>query len=184
MVSEAIGRYRSATERDVDDIAALVEVCYRSEESARTWTSEYHLVTGERSSPAEVARSVTGPGSLMLVGEVAGEIASCCRLVAITRERVQLGLLCVHPALQSRGLGSELLEAAARTAREHFGARTLSLQVLSPRIELRAWYERIGFHETGERVALSEEIEPALALVRDLEFVVYERDLENPRPPT
>lgn len=173
----AIGHYRDATERDIDHIFELVEVCYRSEESSRRWTSEYHLVKGTRSSPEEIDQSVTGSESLMIVGEVDGVLASCCRLSAKPHKRVQLGLFCVRPELQSRGLGAELLNAATSTARERFDARALSLQVLSPRVELRAWYERIGFRETGERIAFFEEADPSLALVRDLEFVVYERDL-------
>ncbi len=173
----ALAHYRDASVSDIDHLVELVETCYRSEESARTWTSEYRLVKGNRSSPDEIAESVNGSGSLMIVGEVESALASCCRLTTKPQRRVQLGLFCVRPELQSRGLGSELLETAIRTARERFDALALSLHVLSVRDELRAWYERTGFHETGERLALAREMDASLALVRDLEFVVYEREV-------
>lgn len=177
------GHYRDATADDIDHIVKLVEFCYRSEESAQAWTSEYYLVKGRRSSKAEISRSVTGPDSMMIVGEVKGVLASCCRLTVAPRKRVHLGLFCVRPELQSKGLGSELLEAVTRTSRARFNADVLSLQVLSKRGELRAWYERIGFQETGEHFAFSKEGDPALALVGDLEFVVYERALKRASPP-
>ena len=177
-----IGHYRTATPDDIDLIVDLVEICYRSKSSAQSWTSEYYLVRGKRSSPSEIEQSVAGPDSMMIVGEVEGMLASCCRLMAAPLKRVHLGLFCVRPEFQSRGLGSELLELATSTSRERFDGEVLSLQVLSPRTELRAWYERTGFHETGERIAFSQEADPALALVEDLKFVVYERDLKRPLP--
>lgn len=177
------GHYRIATADDVDSIVELVETCYRSVESARAWTSEYAFVKGRRSSRAEIDSSVTGPESLMLVGQIDGALAGCCRLSVAPRGRVHLGLFCVRPELQSKGLGSELLEAASKASRELFDAEVLSLQVLSPRTELRAWYERVGFQETGEHIAFSMQVDPMLALVDNLEFVVYERNLKQSLPP-
>ncbi|HUY06175.1 MAG TPA: GNAT family N-acetyltransferase [Acidimicrobiales bacterium] len=157
----------------------LVEICYRSESSARTWTSEFSLVQGPRTSRVEIERSVTGIDSMILVGEFGGVLASCCRLTRAPRQRAHLGLFCVRPHLQSQGLGSELLEEALSVARQRFDANVISLQVLAPRTELRAWYERIGFHETGERLSFSNAVGPTFALVGDLEFVIYERALNG-----
>lgn len=172
--------YRVANGDDLEEIVALVETCYRSAQSAETWTSEYRLVSGRRSSPDEIGQSIAGPGSVMIVGELDAAIVSCCRLTDARRGRVHLGLLCVRPDLQSQGLGSALLETAVAIAKDRFCARELSLQVLAPRVELRAWYERAGFQETGVRLAFSEQVDPTLALVEDLEFVVYARHLTGP----
>ena len=98
------GYYRDATADDIDHIVKLVEFCYRSEESAQAWISEYSLVKGRRSSKAEISRSVTGPNSMMIVGEVKGILASCCRLTVAPRKRVHLGLFCVGQRFRAKVL--------------------------------------------------------------------------------
>jgi len=61
-----------------------------------------------------------------------------------------LDLLYVRPAARGRGLGTELLRAAAEHVRDA-GAGTLALEVLESNAGARRMYERLGFR-TVERV--------------------------------
>jgi len=56
--------------------------------------------------------------------------------------------LAVDPALQGRGVGEALLEAAAAEAARR-GARRLTLRVLAPNAPARRLYERCGFVVEG-----------------------------------
>jgi ribosomal protein S18 acetylase RimI-like enzyme len=56
--------------------------------------------------------------------------------------------LAVDPALQGRGVGAALVEAAAAEAARR-GARRLALRVLAPNAEVRRLYERCGFVVEG-----------------------------------
>ena len=47
-------RFAYATLADVDSVAALIERAYRGAEAARGWTNESEILTGPRSSAAEV----------------------------------------------------------------------------------------------------------------------------------
>lgn len=174
-----IGRYRVATTNDVDAIVDLVELAYRSDSSAGGWTTEAHLVRGTRTSVTEITNAVQRPDSCMLVGELDNSIVSCCRLTRNAAERVHFGMFCVDPLRQSNGLGRELLDRALLEAHQRFEATTVTLYVIAQRDELRRWYEHVGFAPTGERVPFSHEADPALALVAELEFVVYERKIDG-----
>lgn len=171
-------RYRSATSGDADTIAAIVESAYRSTEVAG-WTTEAHLVGGTRTSEDEITAAIQSDNSCLLIGELDEIIVSCCRLLSVG-DAVHLSMFCVAPSRQGAGLGDELLRSVVAEARDRFGARRLTLQVISTRVELRRWYERHGFASTGERLPLSSAIDPALALVPGLDFTVYEREIGRP----
>lgn len=173
--------YRVADIVDVMKITDLIETCFRSDLSRRGWTTEADLIGGARTTPDEIESHITHTAGAILVGETDGTLISCCRLQRLENNRVLLGMLCVHPLHQGGGLGRELLDFATSFAITHLNARTLTLLVLDSRFELRAWYEKIGFIETGARLALEEEMDPGLALVPGLEFVVYERQLSDSR---
>jgi ribosomal protein S18 acetylase RimI-like enzyme len=55
----------------------------------------------------------------------------------------------VSPYLQAKGIGRELLLAAEAYAKQ-VNCHTLTMTVISTRLELINWYERRGFRATGE----------------------------------
>jgi RimJ/RimL family protein N-acetyltransferase len=82
-------------------------------------------------------------------GTVAGYVAlgTPTRLES-NRHVVLIRGLAVAPSHQRRGIGRQLVEAAATTARER-GARRLTLRVLAPNAAARALYEACGFVVEG-----------------------------------
>ncbi|WP_307845050.1 GNAT family N-acetyltransferase [Actinotalea solisilvae] len=142
-------------------MADLVHAAYRSEESRRGWTTESHLVGGQRVDATMVRDLVAADDGVVLVldapkpgaGDAAAEPAvpllACCHVER--RERTAyVGMFAVRPALQGRGLGRRMLAAAEDQARA-WSLTTLELTVLDHRPELLAWYERCGFALTGVR---------------------------------
>jgi GNAT superfamily N-acetyltransferase len=72
--------------------------------------------------------------------------------------RGYFGMLAVCPAQQGTGLGRRMVEAAEQRCRKH-GCHAMDINVLSLRPELRAFYRRLGYVETG-----SEEFRPSRPL--------------------
>ena len=70
-------------------------------------------------------------------------------IVSIGERRWRIIDILLLPAVRGRGVGSDLIDAVARAAREH-GAHDLVLTVLSTNAEARRLYLRLGFTETGE----------------------------------
>jgi ribosomal protein S18 acetylase RimI-like enzyme len=120
--------FRNAGLEDVAAVVQLVESAYRGESSRAGWTTEAHLLDGQRTDPEEVASLTRERLARLLLAQQAGELVGCV-LVRADREpqagaRViaQIGMFAVRPALQARGLGRALLAEAERVARTELGA--------------------------------------------------------------
>ena len=97
---------------------------------------------GTRTRPADVLVAELG-------GTVAGYIAIRPPTELEASRHVQhVNGLAVDPALQGRGVGRALLEAAAAEAGRR-GARRLTLRVLAPNVAARRLYESCGFVVEG-----------------------------------
>ena len=169
---------RFAGERDVPAIVALVESAYRGEASRAGWTSEAHLLDGQRTDADAVREAVRAPGSVMLVAEADGELVGCCRLERRPAAEVYFGLFSVQPGRQGRGWGGEILAEAERLARDDWGAKAMVMTVLAQRGELIAWYERRGYRRTGEsRPFPYGDARSGIPKRPDLSFVVLSKPL-------
>lgn len=140
--------FRAASEADVPALVALIESAYRGESSRRGWTTEAHLLGGQRTDPEAVGEVVAGPGSRMFAVERDGALAACCQ-VEHRGPYTYFGMFAVSPVLQGGGLGRTVLAEAERFAAEEWGAREMRMTVLSAREDLIAWYERRGYRRTG-----------------------------------
>lgn len=173
-------RLEPARAEDLTELHALIEQAYRGETARTGWSHEADLLTGPRTSEAEL-RSFLEAGESLLVWREGGAIRACVRLMNKGGGLAYLGMLTISPALQGAGLGKRLLAAAEDYAREQMGAERLEMQVFSRRRELLAFYDRRGYRPTGERRPFPyEEWPQAGALFEDLEFVVLEKSLLPP----
>jgi GNAT superfamily N-acetyltransferase len=82
-----------------------------------------------------------------LVAEENGAIVGCI-YVESEDDRGYFGMLSVTPAMQSRGIGRGLAEAAEAWARER-GCSAMDIWVLDLRPELPPLYRRWGYQEIG-----------------------------------
>lgn len=166
-----------ATPDDLPTVHRLVERAYRGETARAGWSHEADLLTGDRTSVAEL-QSFLDAGEHLLVWREGGTIRACVRLVQLAPDLVYLGMLTVDPDLQGEGLGKRLLAAAEAYARKDLGAERMEMQVFSRRRELLSFYARRGFLETGERRPFPyDEWPEAGAQFHDLEFTVLEKRL-------
>lgn len=173
--------YRFATLADVPAIVALVESAYRGEESERGWTSEAHLLGGQRTDPGMIEEALARPGTHILLAEEDGELVVCCEINAPGPDgktadprpslndpamdpvdhgcgpghsppaTAYFGMFSVKPSLQTGGYGKRVLAEAERVAREELGAEAMEMTVIRQRGPLIEWYERRGYVRTGER---------------------------------
>lgn len=71
-----------------------------------------------------------------------------CVYVELRGNRGYLGLLGVAPASQGKGLGRKLMGAAENYFRAA-GCLGIDLRIISPRTPLPAFYEHMGYRQTG-----------------------------------
>jgi ribosomal protein S18 acetylase RimI-like enzyme len=163
-----------ATEEDIPAINTLVHSCYRGEESFQGWTSEAKLLGGHRTTPDRLKREMNTPGSQILKGlDNNGEVIACV-LAEKDATKMHVGMLCVQPTLQGAGIGKQMMAAVADLARSE-NCTALQIHVLTARESLVGWYERHGFHKTGETEPFPEATHEFGIPRQPLEFYILEK---------
>ena len=172
-------RFRAADPADIPAIVALVESAYRGESGQRGWTTETHLLDGQRTDAESVAELIGRDESRVLLVEHEGALVACCHIER-QGQSGYFGMFAVRPELQMAGLGRGLLAEAERIARDEWQAGAMRMSVIEQREELIAWYQRRGYRLTGETGAFPYG-QPRFGIPRrdDLRFVWMSKPLQE-----
>jgi ribosomal protein S18 acetylase RimI-like enzyme len=169
---------RDAVPDDIPTLHALIESAYRGEASRAGWTTEADLLDGQRTDPDDLASILADPKQAMLTGWRGDTLIGCILIADRGEGTGYFGMLSVSPTLQAGGLGRRLVDAAHVALADRFGARRARISVLPQRETLIAWYERLGYRQTGATLPFPYgNLRFGLPLRDDLYFVVMERPL-------
>lgn len=166
--------FRGATIDDADELAALVNSCYRGDSSRRGWTTEADILDGSRTDREEILSLITTAGSAVVLCSDQNAIIGSVH-VRQERSSCYLGMLVVNPELQGGGLGSQLMRAAENHARQVWASEKMTMSVISSRSELIAFYERRGYRRTGEMKPFVIDEVHGIPRVEGIEFEVLEK---------
>lgn len=137
---------REATSSDVKSVLEIVNAAYRTEGG---WTTESHLIVGDRLVEADFVSDLNDKNKLTLIASD-GKLDVAC--VQLTKEEssTHIGMLSVLPDMQNKGYASELLDYAETLAKSRFHATEVNMLVLDVRKELLAFYHRRGYQRVDE----------------------------------
>ncbi|MCU0338976.1 MAG: GNAT family N-acetyltransferase [Spirosomaceae bacterium] len=167
-----------ATPSDIPQLNVLINSAYRGESSKKGWTTEADLLGGIRTDDENLSDLFQKPNAVLLKYTENEEITGCVFLEN-QGHQLYLGMLTVSPELQGGGVGKKLLEAAEAQARA-WGLPKIGMTVISVRKDLIAWYERRGYHHTGETKPFPMD-DPKFGLPKQfLEFIVMEKAISTP----
>lgn len=155
---------RPATPTDLARLHPVVERAYRGDSARQGWTHEADLLSDARTDLATLATLIDGDSRLLIALDD-DTILGCVNIADRGDGLAYLGLLCVDPQLQARGLGKQLIAAAEATARETFAATRIEMTVIDRRVELIAWYERLGYTRSDETRPFPVAVDPPLTMV-------------------
>ena len=146
--------HRLATRDDSEAIADLVNQSYSGERAEQGWTNENGLVTWPRTTVEKILHLLSDdaqafllffdPLDRSLVGCIGVEHRAECHVA-------WLHMFAVRPDLQARGYGKFILNTAESFARDRWHVKAIEMGVLTPRVELVAFYTRRGYVDTGRR---------------------------------
>jgi ribosomal protein S18 acetylase RimI-like enzyme len=169
-------RITPATAADIPALVTLVNSAYRGEASTQGWTTEAHLLDGQRTDAAALLDLLTVPEATILqCTTTEGQLLGSVYLHPEPDGALYLGMLSVTPTQQGQGIGKYLLEAAEAFARQKACSR-IQITVISVRAELLAWYERHGYHRTGATEAFPTDTRFGIPR-QPLELLVLEKEL-------
>jgi ribosomal protein S18 acetylase RimI-like enzyme len=159
---------------DIPALHALIESAYRGESAKSGWTHEADLLGGQRTDPDMLAAIIDDPKQALLLHHDGDRLTGCV-CVADRGDHGYLGMLTVAPGLQGQGLGKRLIQAAETHIRTVWHHTRVRMTVIRQRAELIAWYQRLGYTDTGETEAFPAH-DPRFGLPRQpLSFIVLEK---------
>ncbi len=138
-----------ATLNDVPELATLVNSAYRGESSKKGWTTESHLLDGQRIDEETLTENINDPAtSILKYTNDDSKIVGCVYLQK-QAGKLYLGMLTVSPTEQANGIGRQLLHEAEVQA-HLLDCPIITMTVITTRLELLHWYERRGYKRTGK----------------------------------
>lgn len=149
--------FQTAKIHDAQKISDLVNSAYRGDSSKVGWTTEAHLLDGQRTDKKSIEQLILEPNNFieLVLDQDTKELLALAHLKHDDEETLYFGMLTVRPTTQGLGLGKKLLEHIENYALEnHF--TQIRISVLHLRPELIAFYERRGFKATGESIPFPE----------------------------
>ena len=177
----AISEWSFAHAHEATSLARLVNDAYRATGPVKGWTSEAHLLGGQRIDGDMLREILARDDSRILQAHVAGALCGCIHLEKAPPAGVDLGLFAIRPDRQGQGLGRSVIAHAEHWAATHWGARHAEITVIDLRRDLVAWYRRMGYDFTGERRAFPYGDERfGVAKRPDLAFAVMRKALSGP----
>ncbi|XP_035715619.1 N-acetylaspartate synthetase [Folsomia candida] len=147
-------KFAPAGKDDVSDLSILVNRCYRGKDLGG-WTTEADFLGGIRTTPEMLEQQLKEEYLTMIkaVDPVTGKIVGCvyCKVDGTS---VHSGMLCVEPSIQAKGLGKMLMQEVDNFALNN-NCTSVTIDVISIRDSLIAFYERRGFRPTGKTTPFS-----------------------------
>jgi ribosomal protein S18 acetylase RimI-like enzyme len=163
-----------AIKADVPELYKLINSAYRGETSKKGWTTEANLLDGLRIDEETLESYFADPNIIILKNMDDEQITGSVYL-ELRRPKLYVGMFSVSPLLQDKGIGRALLLAAEAYAKQS-GCCTLTMTVISTRLELISWYERRGFKATGETVPFHHDKKFGVPK-QPIELIVLEKDV-------
>jgi ribosomal protein S18 acetylase RimI-like enzyme len=164
-----------ATIADIPSLLKLINSAYRGASARKGWTHESDLVSGDiRTNPESLKEMIQNPNAVILKYTLNGEIVGSVYLEK-QDHKMYLGMLAVSPDIQAQGIGKKLMSAAEEHA-EKMNCTTIHMTVITVRNKLIAWYERKGYHKTGDTKPFPNDGRFGMPL-QPIEFIVMEKQL-------
>lgn len=146
-------RIRRAVPGDEEALRRVVNLAYRSPPgTGSAWTTEGHLIHGDRLTAAEATAKLANEALTVLVAEEDSILLGSVEVERADADGAAcIGMLSVDPQRGGQGVGSQLFAAAEAVAWADPATALIELWALRKRDELIAWYARKGFRDSGRR---------------------------------
>lgn len=166
--------FQKSDSGDLDVIVDLVNSAYRGIDGPRRWTTEAHLVQGDRLVLEDLRRLITDSDSEFYVGYLDGSLISC---IAIKRYGpiTEFGTFAVDPSLQGLGYGKDILSFAESKASSH--SSTFQVTVVAQNSDLVRFYQRRGYNETGQRLTYPTDQNVGKPKVKNIDLTVLQKNV-------
>ena len=166
----------TATVEDVPELVLLINSAYRGAHSKKGWTTEAHLIEGDRMDEASLIQMISKSGVVVRKCVQDEDVIVGCVYLETQQNELYLGLLTVAPDRQGAGIGKIMLGDAEEVALNQ-KLSGIVMTVISIRPELIHWYVRRGFSLTGKKIPFPSDNKFGRPL-QPLELVELKKELD------
>jgi N-acetylglutamate synthase-like GNAT family acetyltransferase len=138
---------RRASSEDIDTLVRIIRTAYSDVADRFGLTSE-NAPTHPSNCQRGWVQSDLARGVSYFLLERGGAPCGCVALELASTSVAYLERLAVVPCSRRQGLGARLVEHALHEATVA-GVTTVSVGVIAEQVELTAWYEKLGFVQSG-----------------------------------
>ncbi|MDQ2864498.1 MAG: GNAT family N-acetyltransferase [Bacteroidota bacterium] len=168
-------RLSEAASKDIPYLVKLINVSYRGDSSRHGWTTEAGLLDGIRIDTKSLEEMINKDNAVILQSFDEDDVLQACVYLEKRHQKMYLGMLTVSPLKQAKGIGKKLLYEAEKYAAEK-KCSVIEMTVISVRKELIDWYEKQGYHNTGETKPFPDDIKFGIPK-QALEFIVMQKEI-------
>ena len=162
-----------ASAHDIPRLCELINIAYRGQQG---WTTEHHLVAGDRIKPSHLHSLLSQQHGALLVNRSISGIDACIH-IATSSSHAHIGTFAVMPTLQGCGIGTKLLNAAEAYAVD-YQMTICEVAVLAPRTELIAFYQRRGYQTINKQEQYPIHLDVGQPAVDNLKVVYLQKSLK------
>lgn len=165
---------------DVDALAQLINRAYRGSEGSGRWTTEQHLVEGERIQPEQLRELLQRNDVELLAALDEAENPIACISIHYLTEVAEFGTFAVDPQRHGSGLGKQLLAQAEQHASRK--RQRFQVEVVNQNSALRNFYQRRGYQLTGETMPYPVQAGVGLPKIDGLHLQVLQKQADTEQP--
>lgn len=162
-------------EVNVDLVEHVVNILNDSYRTGPSWTTEKHLVAGQRASAYTITNEINKEYRYYLLKDEEQYIG--CFNLRKQQTTIEIGGLGVVSNRQNAGYGKYLLSKAEEISSKVPDVNRLILSVLEPRLELIEFYKRQGYQTTSVKYPFPLDRQVGVPLVDNLQVIVLEKML-------
>ena len=142
--------FRYIRPNDFLALTTLINRAYRPASGEEGWTHESDWLSQNRINEQQLTLEANKADQHIVVAELSGSVVGCV-MFGRNRHYVDIGLLTVEPTLQDQQLGRKLLAQAESLGGALYQPNYFEMSVVHTRTELIAFYQRRGYHLTGQQ---------------------------------
>ncbi len=160
--------------QDIDSLVNLINSAYRGVDGPGRWTTESHLVQGDRIKRDGLIAQIEDDDTDFIIGYLSDRVTAC---IAIKRfeDVVEFGTFAVDPELHANGYGGALLSYAESIAPEN--AILFQVSVVSKNTDLIAFYKRRGYQENGQKINYPAHLNVGKPKIDNLDLTILQKDV-------
>ncbi|MGB3620585.1 GNAT family N-acetyltransferase [Ketobacter sp. MCCC 1A13808] len=171
-------RFENQIDRsDVPELTQLINDAYRGSSGSRRWTSESHLVQGDRISERQLADLIEGAAFDLISARSASvqKIDSILGCIGVTYfdHLCEFGTFAIRPDYHGSGIGKALLAYAENRVKSR--CRHFQVVVLEANTRLIHFYQKLGYTLVGESIPYPVHLDVGIPKTPELKLVVLRK---------